>query len=59
MLIATYTHLLCKRAHVRPLAAPIVAVVNVTARAIDGALPSLREPLPGTIFANYHVVAQP
>jgi len=59
MLVATYTHLLCKRAHVRPLAVPIVAAVNVTARAIDGAVPSLREPRPGTIFANYHVAAQP
>ena len=28
------------------------------AEAIDGRVASLREPIPGTIFANYHVVAE-
>jgi SAM-dependent methyltransferase len=59
MLVATFIDLLAKRARVRPLAAPAVAAVNVVARAIDGASPRLREPGPGTIFANYHVVAEP
>jgi len=59
MLVATYINLLAKRAHAAWLAAPVVAVVNVTARAIDAAVPRLREPGPGTLFANYHVVAEP
>jgi len=59
MLVATYIELLAKRAHVRPLAAPLVATVNATARAIDGTSARLREPGAGTIFANYHVVAEP
>ena len=59
MLVATYINLLAKRAHAAWLAAPFVAVVNVAARAIDSAVPRLREPGPGTIFANYHVVAEP
>jgi SAM-dependent methyltransferase len=59
MLTATYIELLAKSAHVRPLAAPLVAFVNLFARTIDGASARLREPGPGTIFANYHVVAEP
>jgi len=58
MLVATSIHLLAKRAHLRPLAPPIVATVNLAARGIDAASPRLRQPGPGTIFANYHVVAQ-
>jgi SAM-dependent methyltransferase len=59
MLVATYIHLLAKRAHVPALAAPPIAVVNASAAAIDKAVPQLRTPGPGTLFANYHVVAQP
>jgi SAM-dependent methyltransferase len=59
MLVATFIDLLAKRARVRPLAVPAVAAVNLVARAIDSASPRLREPGPGTIFANYHVVAEP
>jgi len=58
MLVANFIDLLAKRAHARPLAMPLVAAVNLTARGIDGVSPRLREPGPGTIFANYHVVAQ-
>lgn len=59
MLVATSIDLLAKRAHVRPLAAPLIAGVNAVARAVDAASPRLREPGPGTIFANYHVTATP
>ena len=59
MLVATYIHLVAKRAHVRPLSVPLVGAVNTAARAIDAASRDLREPRPGTIFANYHMVAEP
>jgi hypothetical protein len=59
MLMTTYIDLLAKQARVRPLAAPAVAAINAGARSIDGWSRRLREPGPGTIFANYHVVAEP
>jgi SAM-dependent methyltransferase len=59
MLIAHYAALLTKRARVRPLGLPIVAAANLAGRGLDRAVPDLRKPQPGTIFANYHVVAQP
>jgi SAM-dependent methyltransferase len=58
MLTATYLHLLAKRARVPALAAPLIAVVNASAAGVDKAVPRLRVPSPGTIFANYHVVAE-
>jgi SAM-dependent methyltransferase len=59
MLVAHYIHLLAKRARVRPVALPFVGAVNVAGRSLDRVVPSLRQPQPGTIFANYHVVAEP
>lgn len=59
MLVATSIDLLAKRARVRPLAAPLIAAVNVAARLVDGTSSQLREPRPGTVFANYHVTALP
>jgi SAM-dependent methyltransferase len=59
MLIAHYADLLAKRARVRPLGVPIVAAANLAGRGFDRVVPGLREPQPGTIFANYHVVAEP
>ena len=59
MLVATYIHLLAKRMRSPVLAAPLIAAINATAAAIDRAVPRLREPAPGTLFANYHVVAVP
>jgi len=59
MLVATYIHLLAKRAHAAPVAAPFVAGVNIAARGIDRLSARLREPGPGTVFANYHVTAEP
>ena len=59
MLIAHYADLLAKRARVRPLGVPLVAAANLGGRGLDALLPGLRAPQPGTIFANYHVVAEP
>jgi SAM-dependent methyltransferase len=59
MLVSTYMALLAKRARVPALADPFIAAVNALARTIDRGSPQLRQPRPGTIFANYHVVAIP
>jgi SAM-dependent methyltransferase len=59
MLIAHYADLLAKRAHVRPLGVPFVVAANLGGRALDALVPGLREPQPGAIFANYHIVAEP
>lgn len=58
MLTAHYLDLLAQRARLRRAARPLVALVNGIAEAVDGRVASLREPQPGTIFANYHVVAE-
>jgi SAM-dependent methyltransferase len=57
MLLTHTIELLAGRAHARPAVRPLVWGVNRLAEAIDGRVASLREPVPGTIFANYHVVA--
>ena len=57
MLLAHVTDLACKRAHVRPLAVPVTAALNWAGEALDRAVPVLREPVPGSLHANYHVEA--
>jgi len=57
MLVSHYLDLLFRRAHVRSLGRPLIAAVNAAAAALDRTTPLLREPLPGSIFANYHVEA--
>jgi SAM-dependent methyltransferase len=57
MLVAHSVDLLAKRAHVRPLAAPLVAALNAAGEGLDRAVPLLREPVPGSLNANYHVEA--
>jgi SAM-dependent methyltransferase len=59
MLVAIYVHLFFKQLRVAALASPLVAALNVGAGAVDTAVPALRRPRPGTIFANYHVIAEP
>ena len=59
MLVAIYINLLAKRLRAGALASPLIASINAAAAAVDRAIPRLREPGPGTIFANYHVVAEP
>ncbi len=58
MLIGTFTHLLAKRIGAPVAARPLVAAVNALGEALDRRIPSLAAPRPGTIFANYHVVAE-
>jgi SAM-dependent methyltransferase len=57
MLIGNYLHLFAKRARAAALARPAISAVNSVAAAIDRRVPSLREPIPGSLFANLHVVA--
>jgi len=57
MLAAHFLDLLFKRARLRVLGRPLVACINVAAAAVDRTIPALREPLPGSVFANYHVRA--
>jgi SAM-dependent methyltransferase len=59
MLVSIYINLLAKRVRATALAAPLIASLNAFAAAVDRAVPLLREPGPGTLFANYHVVAEP
>jgi SAM-dependent methyltransferase len=58
MLGGTYVHLLAKRAHVPAAARPAIAVLNKLAVALDRRVSLLREPVPGALFANLHVVAE-
>jgi len=57
MLIAHLVDLLFKRARLRPLGRPLVAVLNALGEALDRAVPMLREPIPGSLSANFHVDA--
>jgi SAM-dependent methyltransferase len=58
MLVSIYVDLIARRARVGVLSRAFVALVNQAAGALDRRIPVLREPRPGTIFANYHVVAE-
>lgn len=57
MLVAHVIDLLCKRAGVRALGVPFVALLNAGGEALDRAVPLLREPVPGSLNANFHVEA--
>jgi SAM-dependent methyltransferase len=57
MLVALYVDLLARRARMGALGGLIIAGLNTAAAALDQRLRPLREPAPGTIFANYHVTA--
>ena len=57
LLFGRFFHMLARRAHVRPLATPVVAVLNIAGAAIDSRVEMLREPIPGYLFANFHVTA--
>lgn len=58
MLVSIYIRLLAQRARMEPASRALVALINRTAAALDRRTPRLREPQPGTIAANYHVVAE-
>jgi SAM-dependent methyltransferase len=57
LLLATYVDLAAQTIHARPLGYPLVWTLNGGGALVDRLSRTLREPLPGTIFANYHVVA--
>jgi SAM-dependent methyltransferase len=57
MLTAHLIDLLFKRAKLRPLGVPLVAMLNTAGEAIDRAVPMLQSTVPGTLHANYHVEA--
>jgi SAM-dependent methyltransferase len=58
MLLAIYIDLAFRRLRLARAGAAVVAAVNAVAGAVDARSARLREPGPGTIHANYHVVAE-
>jgi SAM-dependent methyltransferase len=58
MLLAMYLDLAFRRARLGAVAKPIVSAINTIAAAVDGRSARLREPGAGSLFANYHVVAE-
>jgi SAM-dependent methyltransferase len=58
MLNAIYLEHVLRRSPLRPVRGARGAAINRLARAIDGRSSILREPRPGTLAANYHVVAE-
>ena len=58
MIAALYLSLALRRTHLGALSRPVIAGINTAAEATDGRFAKLREPGPGTLFANYHVVAE-
>jgi SAM-dependent methyltransferase len=58
MLVATYLDIVFQRLHVRKLGFPLVAAINTVGEAIDRRVPSLREPVAGSLIPNFHVVAE-
>jgi SAM-dependent methyltransferase len=58
MLASLYLDLAARRAHLGALSKPLVAGINMLSAAIDARSARLREPGPGTLFANVHVVAE-
>jgi SAM-dependent methyltransferase len=58
MLVNMYIDLTARRARVGALAKPVVAGLNALAEAIDARSARLRDPGPGTLHANFHVVAE-
>lgn len=58
MLVAMYLDLGLNRVGLGFVGKPIVATINTVAMAIDARSARLREPGPGGLFANFHVVAE-
>ena len=57
-LTATYLDLLARRAHLGAAAKGLVWLLNTAGSALDRRVPALRATRPGSIFLNYHVVAE-
>lgn len=58
MLNAIFLEHVLRRTPLRPARAPLVSGLNRAARALDRRVAVLREPRPGTLAANYHVVGE-
>ena len=58
MLFAMYLDFGFRRIGLRGVVRPLIAVINTVAAGIDGRSARLREPGPGGLFANFHVVAE-
>jgi SAM-dependent methyltransferase len=58
MMVSVYLDLAFRRLRARGLARPLVAGINTLAGLVDSTSARLREPGPGTLFANFHVVAE-
>ena len=54
---AVYADLLFRKVHLTPLSRASVWTLNSLGGLVDRAVPSLRAPIPGSLFLNYHVVA--
>jgi SAM-dependent methyltransferase len=57
-LLGTYLDLVAQRLHAQRLAALPIALINRVAAAVDARSPQLAGLGPGTLTANYHVVAE-
>jgi SAM-dependent methyltransferase len=57
MLVAHVIDLFFKRLRLRPLGTPFVVGLNAVGEALDRAVPILREPIPGSLTADFHVEA--
>jgi len=55
---AVYLDLLFRRMHMAPVAKSLVWGLNASGPALDRRIPALRATRPGSIFLNYHVVAE-
>jgi SAM-dependent methyltransferase len=58
MIVGTYVDLVAQRIHARVAGKPLVYSLNVLGSALDRTSRGLREPTPGALIANYHVVAE-
>jgi SAM-dependent methyltransferase len=58
MLNAIYLEHVLRRTPFRPVRGSVVSALNRLARALDRRVASLRDERPGTLAANYHVVAE-
>jgi hypothetical protein len=58
MLNAIFLEHALRRTPLRPLGGPAVSALNRLARWLDGRSAALRDLRPGTLTANYHVVAE-
>jgi SAM-dependent methyltransferase len=58
MLGAVYVDLAFQHLHLRPLGRPLIAAINSLAAAVDARSGTLRGLGPGTLSANYHLVAE-